>query len=720
MIFLRSIFVTTITTTCIMWTPTTALAGDGDVFDWINPAGGEYKDPLNWSQQSTPQFDDDARFDITNTYSVTGEYLAANSFLIGRSNVTFDLNCGDEQDLIGCGYISVTDLLIGNGSYDFPRELDNPGSVTFINGGGGFTETTILGNTKLPLGSRLIFKNSSSLRSENFISTPESSVLFKVDVNSGIFDEGIISLGSGSHSIEGSFVLQTDPLGAAPVLSQEINLLGSYYSSTPPDLFPFRVLRPRPARAFEVEWDSGTTGGGVERLFARLEVSDTVASVSLSQSDELGDVPTRLLATDLDNDGRDDLVVLIDSGVINVYRSLPNGLFDTPVEYDACDNPVDVSAADFDGDGTTDLAIGCAGDGTLLFYLNPDADPSQLVEGPSTVVDGEIRSLANTLFVTSFSLVARNGATVTTRANAGNGRTKGYVANGANVVQVANVEVGDDPGPSDPIDDENKKDPEPPIGVGGDVPAAGFNRGAPLVPALMILETSPAGTELEVVKTIPLTGRAIDFASADLDSDGNIETLVVTDNGHLDLVRTELDYPVHSIHLDGTANSIAIGDLEEDGTPEIVIGMTAPARLEIYRVVETPDGPQGGKGEENEVPAITLERYAVEFLGEAPTDVAVTSVPAAADESEVIVGLPGGAGAPSVNVNEVDNVPPPPCTFADFNSDGVVNAFDLAFILGYWGPCTGGECTSFDLNDDGEVGSADLGLLFSSWGDCSF
>ena len=413
-------------------------------------------------------------------------------------------------------------------------------------------------------------------------------------------------------------------------------------------------------------------------------------------------------------------MVLIDSGVINVYRSLPNGLFDTPVEYDACVNPVDVSAADFDGDGTTDLAIGCAGDGTLLFYLNPDADPSQLVEGPSTVVDGEIRSLANTLFVTNFSLVARNGATVTTRANAGNGRTKGYVANGANVIQVADVEVGDDPGPSDPIDDENKKDPEPPIGVGGDVPAAGFNRGAPVVPALMILETSPEGPELEVVKTIPLTGRAIDFASADLDSDGNIETLVVTDNGHLDLVRTELDYPVHSIHLDGTANSIAIGDLEEDGTPEIVIGMTAPARLEIYRVVETPDGPQGGKGEENEVPAITLERYAVEFLGEAPTDVAVTSVPAAADESEVIVGLPGGASTPSVNVNEVDNVPPPPCTFADFNSDGVVNAFDLAFILGYWGPCTGGECTSFDLNDDGEVGSADLGLLFSSWGDCSF
>ena len=62
----------------------------------------------------------------------------------------------------------------------------------------------------------------------------------------------------------------------------------------------------------------------------------------------------------------------------------------------------------------------------------------------------------------------------------------------------------------------------------------------------------------------------------------------------------------------------------------------------------------------------------------------------------------------------------PACTFSDFNSDGEVNAFDLAFILGYWGPCPSpsAPCAAFDLNEDGQVDATDLGILFSDWGAC--
>ena len=437
----------------------------------------------------------------------------------------------------------------------------------------------------------------------------------------------------------------------------------------------------------------------------------------MNQSDELGDVPTNLLTTDLDDDGRDDLVVLVDSGVIRVYRSLPGGLFDTPVEYPACPNPVDATAADFDGDGTTDLAIGCAGDGTLLFYLNPNADPNQLVAGPSTTVDGEIRSLAQAEFVTNFSLVAKRGPTVTSRTRAGSGRTRGYVIDGGNAIQIADIQVGDDPGPSDPIDDEQKKDPDSPIGVGGDIVPLAFSRGSEPVPALMILEPTTEAPGFEVVRTIPLTGRAVDFATADLDGDGSLETLVVTENGHLDLVRPELDYPVHSLILDSVPTSIAIGELRDGGTPEIVIG-TSDKGLDFYRVIPSIRGPFGEAFVGTQVNAITLERYAFSRLNEAPTDVAVTTVEAVDDDSEVIVGLPGGSGAPSVNVNEVENLPVPPCTEADFNSDYEVNALDLAYILGFWGPCQSGPCSIYDLNGDGSVDSQDLGLLFTNWGSC--
>lgn len=53
-------------------------------------------------------------------------------------------------------------------------------------------------------------------------------------------------------------------------------------------------------------------------------------------------------------------------------------------------------------------------------------------------------------------------------------------------------------------------------------------------------------------------------------------------------------------------------------------------------------------------------------------------------------------------------------TAADFNGDGLVNAADLAVLLGAWGvcppPCPG------DLDGDGVVGSADLASLLGQWG----
>ena len=55
--------------------------------------------------------------------------------------------------------------------------------------------------------------------------------------------------------------------------------------------------------------------------------------------------------------------------------------------------------------------------------------------------------------------------------------------------------------------------------------------------------------------------------------------------------------------------------------------------------------------------------------------------------------------------------------FSDFNGDGEVNGFDLAFIFSWWGPCQSANCP-YDLNGDGEVSAPDLGLLMSGWGEC--
>lgn len=51
----------------------------------------------------------------------------------------------------------------------------------------------------------------------------------------------------------------------------------------------------------------------------------------------------------------------------------------------------------------------------------------------------------------------------------------------------------------------------------------------------------------------------------------------------------------------------------------------------------------------------------------------------------------------------------------DFNGDGIVGPFDLATILGSWGPCD--DCVA-DLNGDGIVGPLDLATLLAAWGPC--
>jgi predicted outer membrane repeat protein len=61
---------------------------------------------------------------------------------------------------------------------------------------------------------------------------------------------------------------------------------------------------------------------------------------------------------------------------------------------------------------------------------------------------------------------------------------------------------------------------------------------------------------------------------------------------------------------------------------------------------------------------------------------------------------------------EVRGTPVANAILADLNGDGVVNAPDLAILLGAWGEDT---CLA-DLNGDGEVNASDLGILLGAWG----
>ncbi len=82
--------------------------------------------------------------------------------------------------------------------------------------------------------------------------------------------------------------------------------------------------------------------------------------------------------------------------------------------------------------------------------------------------------------------------------------------------------------------------------------------------------------------------------------------------------------------------------------------------------------------------------------------------------------LPGRAdwpmrGVDSRNTGVYRGAPsPPPCP-ADLDGDGQVGAFDLALLLGAWGPNPGHPA---DFDGDGAVGAFDLAILLGAWGLC--
>ncbi len=75
-----------------------------------------------------------------------------------------------------------------------------------------------------------------------------------------------------------------------------------------------------------------------------------------------------------------------------------------------------------------------------------------------------------------------------------------------------------------------------------------------------------------------------------------------------------------------------------------------------------------------------------------------------------LLGAGGVLGEMSTEIGAVADVRALEPT-ADLNGDGVVDAADLAMLLGQWG-----ESGAADLNGDGAVDAADLAMLLGSWG----
>ena len=251
--------------------------------DWINPAGGSFNDPANWNPAVVPSPKDSIRFDLPDAYEVTEIFFDVARTTVAQSDLRILLNDDDGAFFGDLGILSV----LGS-------TLDFPGSLTL-------SGKSIIGASSLSIGSsnraaRLIFDSESLLSRDGPLALQDAGSL---EFRRGGADStsSQLTLAVSFNKLDGSFTVDTDPGITAPILGSRHTLIriDSSASISLSD-FPFVVTRPRPGRTFELSLSNTKSMTLLESTTA---VSDSFASTSLAESDELGDVPTRIITADL-------------------------------------------------------------------------------------------------------------------------------------------------------------------------------------------------------------------------------------------------------------------------------------------------------------------------------------------------------------------------------------------------------------------------------------
>ncbi len=104
--------------------------------------------------------------------------------------------------------------------------------------------------------------------------------------------------------------------------------------------------------------------------------------------------------------------------------------------------------------------------------------------------------------------------------------------------------------------------------------------------------------------------------------------------------------------------------------------------------------------------------------GELPTD-GINSLICAVHAGAACTSTGVGVNSPTNFDGQSGSVCPGCSCPTDVDGDGMTGAFDLAVLLGSWGPCAPGDaCESLDANGDGMIDAFDLAVLLGSWGPC--
>jgi hypothetical protein len=332
----------------------------------------------------------------------------------------------------------------------------------------------------------------------------------------------------------------------------------------------------------------------------RLEVLEDRTTPSLNfaaeQTFATGNFPADSTATDLDRDGRPDLVAVNDSdnSVTVILNTTPAGAatasFAPPLSFATGNAPVSVAVADVNGDGRPDLIVANNGDDTVSVLLNTSAGPGALTfavpqafavgGSPQFVAAADLNGDGRP------DLVAANGSggsvsilfnTTAAGATAASFAGKQDFEVGTNPVSIAVADLNGDGRPDLLVANEGFKEL---ARAPGFAPADGSNT------VSILLNSAAAGAAApSFVVQVPLpTGNSpTSVAAGDVNGDGRPD--VVVGNSIDQTVTVYLNttpagvasttFAAPQTFDSGSApNSVALADVDGDGRPDILVAMT--------------------------------------------------------------------------------------------------------------------------------------------------
>lgn len=426
-------------------------------------------------------------------------------------------------------------------------------------------------------------------------------------------------------------------------------------------------------------------------------------------------------AMDWNGDGFDDLALAVSfgpslPGTLQVLLNDGQGnLGGTSVQVQTPALPTCMAVGQIDGDGRTDVAVGCASDSSVRLYLNNfpsfPAAPA-FVEGTPIASNGVPLSVV----VIAATSVLPTGGSIGVGSN-GSGGSLLTMYNSQTSLPTSSVQLSVSP---DTCCVRGTK-----VATGGGTATTLDGLLPAGQPGGLQVVVPGANGQWAVVQTIPVPGKPVAIDFADIDGDGNAD--VVTANSDPVLQGTGTPLPVLTLFrglASGLGNAVPIApdggsagidvslvDIDADGDRDVVtVERTSGTQTKAVSIrIDTtvPGGPLT-LGTETQLPStrpILCTRGNLDGTG---------------GDDLYLVDAGSGASFVSGGSSAVPQVRPylgvrpsaPPCP-GDLDDNGAVNGADLGMLLNQWG-----IAGSADLNSDGVVNGADLGVLLVGWGSC--